>query len=412
MEVVMSMPKWKKQVIALFLCFALIFGVVARPIQTKAFFPVAIGIGFVVELFISLGVCVIIEQQIEGIVRSYMEDLAEEYITEYPDDAQEMVNNASAYIDENTGDTRYKTDVSDTVFSHAKSFIQSRFVAGENTIVLSEGGETLQWTPGENIWFIDNYTYALMYPTLEVKVHDPWNEARIRTYTIVTTQISSNPIDYQVVISCPDSSLGTGTFNCSYARVCPSSSDTYIFTGPSSHELYWPTTSIVVPSDPITVEVQGVSGIIDNPSYDWENEYTGDRTISVPLDENAAGDVVIDGQPYSADMSDEVIDGRTATDVIAQDVIGIPIVDEDIPAVTSITDTGTGILEGVRALMEAIADNIQRLFNAAGGLQVALAGLVLNLTNLYLWVPSEYRNYIITSLAIALAAVVYKIVRG
>ena len=318
----------------------------------------------------------------------------------------------------------YRIQISDGWWSAVRSWVGSHFEEGEAVVTETNYIDPVESSELYAFWHAQTTLYS-KYPLVTnypfLKIVNSVGDVCI----FVCGESTQQPL-YRIKVNCwvnGSEVSGSGSQMFAYIRFQEQTSTTVTL---ASYDGYgytywfqnWSIAEIYTGSETLTyTEYTGAEGIIGNDEWDYLNSLTGDRVINIPLDKDEAGDLVIGNIGFGVDddtLSDQVID-YDYSDIVAenQDIAGVTMVDETaITTDTTITDTSTGILQGVRESMLSLADTFPALFNAINNLGTSLVLLIGNLPNLYLWVPADTRGYIMAALSIAVLAVVYKIIRG
>ncbi|MEM1804428.1 MAG: hypothetical protein QW745_07705 [Thermoplasmata archaeon] len=111
-------------------------------------------------------------------------------------------------------------------------------------------------------------------------------------------------------------------------------------------------------------KIIGVTGIVDNPTYDWNNNYTDTKVIPIPIESNTNGEPKLDENGfYLPSIDTEEWIGVTPEEIPNLDPTGTPI--PDIPPFPDIenpdNDEKTGILIYIGNILQLIVGQLSKI---------------------------------------------------
>lgn len=134
--------------------------------------------------------------------------------------------------------------------------------------------------------------------------------------------------------------------------------------------------------NPIIVE--GIEGIIGNPDYDWNNNYTGSKDIIIPIEKDIYGDIKTDENGYyipSIDIEDWV--EVQPEEIPSIDPSGTPI--PEIPEMPEVEnpddDEKTGIMIYIGNVLQTIVGQLSKLVEGVKTIVSNTNRLVFNTPN-------------------------------
>lgn len=140
----------------------------------------------------------------------------------------------------------------------------------------------------------------------------------------------------------------------------------------------------ILPPDAIASNILGITNIIDNPNYDWNNNYTDTKVIPIPVEMDLYGNPKTDENGYylpSIDV-DEWLDVQP-TEIPNLDPSGTPV--PNIPDMPDIEnpddDEKTGILIYIGNILQLIVGQLSKIVEGVKTIVANTNQLVFNTPN-------------------------------
>lgn len=334
------------------------------------------------------------EHLVKESLKEFFENLGENYKPPNDPDGPnlgEVIKNmlrAGTLVSVGYGLSKNIVEIPQMVWELIKSFVDDNYDEGENII-----GEPFQ-TQG----YINGYAYEWEFRGQGTSLSSVWikinngqfkrlfygsgnsnNEIYIEYFKI--TDITSSPNNQAKV------TFDKRTY---FHNINDPSADWYSpsKTGVSSTNSLVDIGTTIYPENPYPeynpVKIIGKEGIVDNPNYDWNNNYTDTKVIPIPVEMDPYGNPKTDENGYylpSTDV-DEWLDVQP-TEIPNLDPTGTPI--PDIPPFPDIEnpddDEKTGILIYIGNILQLIVGQLSKIAEGVKTIVANTNQLVFNTPN-------------------------------
>ena len=322
-----------KRVISLMLAIAIVFSVVSLP-RAKAIAPALAAapaaLSLLGDIAITCGVVFTAHETVEPILDQIYGTMSLEQ--------QEMLETASRngkyIVDAIDGAYKYVVTVPDQLWDAIKSGIDSLYSpgvvpvnVGTQTTFPVTGVFTTGWVPVGNVLPVEfkmtagNPSFWLRMENGALNLYNGYGLIRSQTQPVTQVKISLGYIanKWEIKERWTDGTEKTVT-------TINSGSVVGVTGGSVSH----------------IGDVVAQSGVVDNPTWDYENYHTKKKDIPLPLRQGLLPEALTDAPPISWDEAKAKLLGKTVEDIAAERVDGVPI-------------TGTQVITGTEAEIDAPA---------------------------------------------------------